>query len=156
MRGLCVSARANQEPLGAPFLNAQLTAAAAGVAIVTAMLERDLLPKVQSQGDHLMAALNAVCRQHPHIGEIRGRGLFQRVEFVADRETKAPLDASRKIAARIKSAAFEAGLICYPMSGTIDGRQGDHLLLAPPFIISDAQIHELVTKLSGAVETALS
>lgn len=132
------------------------TAAAAGVAVVTAMLERDLLPKVQSQGDRLMAALDAAFGQHPHIGDIRGRGLFQGVEIVADRETKAPFDASRKIAARIKSAAFEAGLICYPMSGTIDGRQGDHVLLAPPFIISDAQIDELVTKLSGAVETALS
>jgi adenosylmethionine-8-amino-7-oxononanoate aminotransferase len=132
------------------------TAAAAGVAVVTAMLERGLLPKVQTRGDKLMAALTAAFGQHAHIGDIRGRGLFQGVEIVADRETKAPFDASRKIAARIKSAAFEAGLICYPMSGTIDGRQGDHVLLAPPFIISDAQIDELVTKLSGAVETALS
>jgi adenosylmethionine-8-amino-7-oxononanoate aminotransferase len=132
------------------------TAAAAGVAVVTAMLERGLLPKVRTQGDKLMAALNVAFGQHAHIGDIRGRGLFQGVEIVADRETKAPFDASRKIAARIKSAAFEAGLICYPMSGTIDGRQGDHVLLAPPFIISDAQIDELVTKLSGAVETALS
>lgn len=132
------------------------TAAAAGVAVVTAMLDRGLLPKVRTQGDKLMAALTAAFGQHAHIGDIRGRGLFQGVEIVADRETKAPFDASRKIAARIKSAAFEAGLICYPMSGTIDGRQGDHVLLAPPFIISDAQIDELVTKLSGAVETALS
>ena len=77
------------------------------------------------------------------------------VELVADRATKAPFDASRKIAGRIKTAAFNAGLICYPMSGTIDGQNGDHVLLAPPFIISDDQIDELVSKLSVAIDTVL-
>ncbi len=132
------------------------TAAAAGVAVVNAMLERDLIPRVKTQGEKLMAALQAAFGQHPHVGDIRGRGLFQGVELVADRETKAPFDPSRKIAAKIKKAAFEAGMICYPMSGTIDGQSGDHVLLAPPFIIEDAQIDELVQKLSGAVETALT
>jgi adenosylmethionine-8-amino-7-oxononanoate aminotransferase len=70
--------------------------------------------------------------QHPHVGDIRGRGLFRGMELVADRESKAPFDPSRGIAAKLKKAAFEAGLICYPMSGTIDGRRGDHILLAPP------------------------
>ncbi len=132
------------------------TAAAAGLAVVNAMLERDLIPRVKTQGEKLMAALQAAFGQHPHVGDIRGRGLFQGVELVADRETKAPFDPSRKIAAKIKKAAFEAGMICYPMSGTIDGQTGDHVLLAPPFIIEDAQIDELVQKLSGAVETALN
>lgn len=103
-----------------------------------------------------MAALQSAFGQHPNVGDIRGRGLFQGIELVADRETKAPFDPSRKIAGKIKAAAFEAGLICYPMSGTIDGQNGDHVLLAPPFIISDEQIDELVTKLSGAIETALA
>ena len=102
-----------------------------------------------------MAALHAQFGQHPNVGDIRGRGLFQGVELVADRETKTPFDPSRKIAGKIKAAAFEAGMICYPMSGTIDGQTGDHVLLAPPFIISDNQIDELVQKLSGAIETAL-
>jgi adenosylmethionine-8-amino-7-oxononanoate aminotransferase len=132
------------------------TAAAAGVAVVSAMLERGLIPKVGEQGGKLMQALNTAFAQHPNIGDIRGRGLFQGVEIVADRETKAPFDPSRRIAAKVKAAAFEAGLICYPMSGTIDGRHGDHVLLAPPFIISDAQIDELVGKLARAVETALA
>lgn len=132
------------------------TAAAAGVAVVTAMLDRDLIARVNTQGDKLMAALRAQFGQHPHVGDIRGRGLFQGIEIVENRETKAPFAASRKIAGKIKTAAFEAGLICYPMSGTIDGQNGDHVLLAPPFIISDAQIDELVTKLSGAIETALA
>ncbi len=131
------------------------TAAAAGVAVVNAMLDRNLVPRVKTQGDKLMAALKAQLGQHPHIGDIRGRGLFQGVELVADRTTKAPFEASRKIAGRIKTAAFDAGLICYPMSGTIDGQNGDHVLLAPPFIISDDQIDELVSKLSGAIDSVL-
>ena len=131
------------------------TAAAAGVAVVNAMLDRQLIPRVATQGEKLMAALRVQLGQHPHVGDIRGRGLFQGVELVADRDSKAPFDPSRKIAAKIKKAAFEAGMICYPMSGTIDGQTGDHVLLAPPFIISDDQIDELVGKLSGAIETAL-
>ena len=130
------------------------TAAAAGVAVVTAMLDRQLVSRVKTQGDKLMAALHTQFGQHPNVGDIRGRGLFVGVELVADRETKVPFDSSRKIAATIKKAAFEGGMICYPMSGTIDGQTGDHVLLAPPFIISDAQIDELVQKLSGAIETA--
>ncbi|MDG1378182.1 MAG: aspartate aminotransferase family protein [Yoonia sp.] len=132
------------------------TAAAAGVAVVSSMLERDLISQVRTQGDKLMAALQAAFGQHPNVGDIRGRGLFQGIELVENRDTKAPFAASRKIAAKIKAAAFEAGLICYPMSGTIDGQNGDHVLLALPFIISDTQIDELVSKLSGAIETALN
>ena len=131
------------------------TAAAAGVAVVNAMLDRQLVSRAKTQGGKLMAALQAHFGQHPNVGDIRGRGLFVGVELVANRETKAPFDPSRKIAATIKKAAFEGGMICYPMSGTIDGQTGDHVLLAPPFIISDGQIDELVQKLSGAIETAL-
>jgi len=131
------------------------TAAAAGVAVVNAMLDRKLIPRVKTQGDKLMAALQAQFGQHPNVGDIRGHGLFQGVELVADRETKAPFDPSRKIAAKVKMAAFEAGMICYPMSGTIDGQSGDHVLLAPPFIISDDQIDELVQKLAGAIDRSL-
>ncbi len=130
-------------------------AAAAGVAVVNAMLDRKLIPRVKTQGDKLMAALHAQFGQHPNVGDIRGRGLFQGIELVADRDSKAPFDPSRKIAAKIKKAAFDTGMICYPMSGTIDGQTGDHVLLAPPFIISDDQIDELVQKLAGAIETAL-
>jgi len=73
------------------------------------------------------------------------------LELVEDRETRTPLDPARGTAAKVKKAAFEAGLICYPMAGTIDGKRGDHILLAPPFIIEDAQIAELADKLAGAV-----
>ena len=76
--------------------------------------------------------------------------------MVADRTTKAPFDPARAIHKKIKALAFEAGLICYPMGGTIDGRRGDHVLIAPPFIIEDAQLDELVGKLSGAIRGALA
>lgn len=132
------------------------TAAAAGVAVVNAILDRQLIPRVKSQGERLMAALQSQFGQHPHIGDVRGRGLFVGVELVRDRDNKAAFDPARKIAAKIKKAAFEAGMICYPMAGTIDGQTGDHVLLAPPFIITDDQIDELVQKLIGAVETAIA
>jgi adenosylmethionine-8-amino-7-oxononanoate aminotransferase len=132
------------------------TATAAGLAVVNAILGRGLVPRVQTQGEKLMKALTERFGQHPHIGDIRGRGLFRGVEIVADRETKEPFDPSRGIAGKVKKAAFEAGLICYPMPGTIDGRRGDHVLLAPPFIIEDAQIDEVVGKLSTGIETALA
>jgi adenosylmethionine-8-amino-7-oxononanoate aminotransferase len=130
-------------------------AAAAGLAVVQKILEQDLAGRAASQGEVLSAALHAKFGQHPNVGDIRGRGLFQGVELVANRETKETFDPSRGLAGKIKSAAFEAGLICYPMPGTRDGRYGDHILLAPPFIISDAQIDELVSKLHTAIEQTL-
>ncbi|SFD54951.1 aspartate aminotransferase family protein [Roseivivax sediminis] len=130
-------------------------AAAAGHAVVKALIERDLVARSASQGAALRAALEARFGQHPHVGDIRGRGLFLGLELVADRASKAPFEPGERLAARLKAAAFEAGLICYPMSGTIDGRSGDHVLLAPPFIIADAEIAELVDKLEGALSVAL-
>lgn len=131
-------------------------AAAAANAVLAEIAERDLLTRVREQGAKLDGALRAALGQHAHVGDIRGRGLFRGVELVADRDTKAPFDPARKLHARIKAEAFEAGLICYPMGGTIDGQRGDHILLAPPFIIEDAQIDELVGKLAGAIDRALA
>ena len=131
-------------------------AAAAANAVLDAILGRGLLARVQVQGGRLDAALRARFGQHPHVGDIRGRGLFRGLELVADRETKAPFDPARKLHARIKAEAMAAGLICYPMGGTIDGVQGDHVLLAPPFIIESAQIDELTDKLATALDRALA
>ena len=129
-------------------------ACAGSLAVLNAILGRQLLPRVREQGGKLQSALEAAFGQHPHVGDIRGRGLFRGLEFVADRETMTPFDPARGVHRELKKAAFEAGLICYPMGGTIDGRNGDHVLLAPPFIIEDDQIEELVEKLSGAVDAA--
>lgn len=131
------------------------TAAACGLAVVSAILNRGLLPRVTEQGEKLAERLTERFGQHPHVGDIRGRGLFRGIELVEDRDTKAPFDPSRGVAAKIKKAAFAEGLICYPMSGTIDGRQGDHILLAPPFIIEDAQLDELTDKLGRAVAAVI-
>ncbi len=131
------------------------TAAAAGHAVLTALLERDLIARVQDQGRKLEECLVDRFGQHPHVGDLRGRGLFRGIELVADRPTKAPFDPAKGVAGKIKKAAFEAGLICYPMSGTIDGRNGDHILLAPPFIIEDDQLQELTDKLAVAVDAVI-
>ncbi|MDD9738809.1 MULTISPECIES: aspartate aminotransferase family protein [Marinovum] len=130
-------------------------AAAAGKAVVSAILDRGLLPRVQEMGEKLHAKLTDRFGQHPHVGDIRGRGLFRAIELVEDRDSKEPFDPARGLAARIKKAAFAEGLICYPMSGTLDGRRGDHVLLAPPFIIEEAQLDELVDKLDRAIEASI-
>ncbi|WP_170445702.1 aspartate aminotransferase family protein [Ruegeria arenilitoris] len=130
-------------------------ATAAALAVVTELTSRDLPARARNMGDKLQAKLEAAFGQHPNVGDIRGRGLFRGIELVADRDTREPFDPARGVAAKIKKAAVEAGLICYPMSGTRDGRRGDHVLLAPPFIIEEPQLDELVDKLSVAISKAI-
>ncbi|WP_170363570.1 aspartate aminotransferase family protein [Ruegeria arenilitoris] len=130
-------------------------ATAAALAVVTELTSRDLPARARDMGDKLQAKLEAAFGQHPNVGDIRGRGLFRGIELVADRDTREPFDPARGVAAKIKKAAVEAGLICYPMSGTRDGRRGDHVLLAPPFIIEEPQLDELVDKLSVAISKAI-
>ena len=130
-------------------------ATAAGLAVVKAMLDRGLVQRCAEMGEKLQAALEDRFGQHPNVGDIRGRGLFRGIELVTDRETKAPFDPALGLAGKIKKAAFQAGLICYPMSGTRDGRNGDHILLAPPFIITEEQIAEVVDKLETAITQCL-
>ena len=130
-------------------------ATAAGLAVVNAILDRDLLPRVRDMGAKLQSALVDAFGQHPHIGDIRGRGLFIGLEIVADRESKSPFDPALSVAARLKKAAFAEGLICYPMSGTRDGKLGDHILLAPPFIMTEEQIPEIIRPLQAALAQVL-
>lgn len=130
-------------------------ACAAGLAVVNAIINRGLLNRVDEVGEKLDASLKSRFGQHLNVGDIRGRGLFRGIEFVADRNTKEPLEPGQKTAAKFKAAAFEAGLICYPMSGTRDGKHGDHVLLAPPFILSDDHISEITDKLEIALNAVL-
>ncbi|WP_043526956.1 aspartate aminotransferase family protein [Litchfieldella xinjiangensis] len=131
------------------------TACAAALAVQRAIESRDLLARVRWLGDGLERRLVQRFGGHPHIGDIRGRGLFQGLEFVADRDDKSPFAPELKLHARIKRAAMAEGLMCYPMGGTLDGRRGDHVLLAPPFILDDSHLDELVEKLGRAVDSAL-
>ncbi len=132
------------------------TACAGALAVQQIVREDRLLENVQSMGVYLAQQLDRTLGQHPHVGDIRGRGLFQGIELVADRDTKAPFDHELKMHGRIKASAMEAGLMCYPMGGTIDGRHGDHILLAPPFIVDASDIDEIVALLAVAIDNAVS
>lgn len=131
-------------------------AAAAGLAVVQEILENDLIPQVKARGTYLQQQLEARLGQHLHVGDLRGRGLFRGVELVADRGSKTPFDPKYGLAAKIKKAAFAEGLICYPMPGARDGRVGDHILLAPPFIASEAELSGLVDMLATAIDKVLA
>jgi hypothetical protein len=132
------------------------TACAAGLAVQRVIEEGNLLAAVNAQGTKLAEALNERFGNHHHVGDIRGRGLFRGIELVRDRASKEPFDAALKLHARIKAEAFARGLICYPDGGCVDGLRGDHILLAPPFIINDDEIAEVVDKLGQAVDAAFS
>lgn len=130
-------------------------ACAAGVAVIEAIERRDLLQNVGRMGERLREGLHARFGQHPNVGDIRGRGLFLGLELVADRDTKAPLPPERKAHAAIKRAALERDLMVYPMGGTVDGVRGDHILIAPPFIITERDVETILDRLAGAVEAVL-
>lgn len=130
-------------------------AAAAALAVQKVIQRDQLLPQVRARGDYLRGALQARLGEHAHVGDIRGRGLFMAVELVQDRATQATFAPARKLHAVIKAQAMEHGLLCYPMGGTIDGQNGDHVLLAPPFISSEADIDEIVDRLAQSIDAAL-
>jgi adenosylmethionine-8-amino-7-oxononanoate aminotransferase len=131
-------------------------ACAGALAVQKAIKERNLLAKVKTLGKGLEERLRGRFGNHANVGDIRGRGLFWSIELVRDRLTKEPFDPKLKLNARIKALAMGEGLMCYPMGGTLDGVRGDHVLLAPPFILEDAQLDEIVDKLSRSVDKALA
>ena len=130
-------------------------ACAAALAVQRVMRRDDLLANVRRQGAHLARRLQERFGNHPFVGNVRGRGLFQGLEIVADRGTKMPFDPQRKVHAQIKREAMARGLMVYPMGGTVDGAQGDHVLLAPPFIIDGAAIDTIVERLGDAIDAAI-
>ena len=130
-------------------------ACAAALAVQRTIRDDGLLARVGEMGEALERALIGRFGNHHHVGDIRGRGLFRAIELVADRASKAPFDAKLKLHARIKSEAMARGLICYPMGGTIDGKSGDHVLLAPPYIITEDEIELIAERLGAAVDAAI-
>ena len=131
------------------------TACAAALAVQQVIRDDQLLDNVQNMGERLDAALHARLGDHPHVGDIRGRGLFRGIEIVANRDTREPFSPAQKIHAKIKQEAMARGLMCYPMGGTIDGARGDHVLLAPPFIIDATQIDQVVELLAQTFDVVL-
>ncbi len=127
-------------------------ACAAALAVQQVIARDGLLDRVKVLGAYLEQRLRAVLGQHPHVGDIRGRGLFWGVELVADRASKQWFDPARRLHAQLKADAMARGLLIYPMGGTVDGQAGDHVLLAPPFICSEAEVDLLVERLSASVQ----
>ena len=131
-------------------------ACAAALAVQQVIREDNLIANVRAMGDRLSAGLTERLGNHRNVGDIRGRGLFWALEFVTDRASKTPFDPALRVYDRVKTAAFDLGLAIYPMGGTIDGRQGDHVIVAPPYIVSPAEIDTIVARLGDAVDTALA
>ena len=131
-------------------------ACAAALAVQRVIRRDNLLANVREQGVRLSRRLNERFGNHPFVGDVRGRGLFQGIEIVADRGTKETFDPARKIHARIKKEAMARGLMVYPMGGTVDSLRGDHVLLAPPFILDAAAVDTIVERLGEAVDAAVS
>jgi adenosylmethionine-8-amino-7-oxononanoate aminotransferase len=129
---------------------------AAALAVQTVIREQGLMAKVIAGGRYLRARLHERLGHHPHVGDVRGRGYLQAIEFVADREARTPFDPALAINQRIKAEAFARGLLVYPGGGTIDGRRGDHVVLAPPYITSHAELDAIVDRLGDAVDTVFA
>ena len=130
-------------------------AAAAANAVLDVFFDQGVLDQVTPLGQDLQSRLEQAFGQHPHVGDIRGRGLFRGIEFVSDRDTKTPFDPALGLASKLKKTAQANGLLCYPMAGTIDGRMGDHILLAPPFIMQNDDMDDLLAKLVKTVDDVL-
>jgi hypothetical protein len=131
-------------------------ACAAALAVQRTVQKENLLVNVQRQGVALRRALDERLEHHPNVGDIRGRGLLLGIELVANRATKQTFPPAAKLHLVLKREAMERGLICYPMGGTIDGRLGDHVLIAPPFIVNEMHVAEITNQFASALTAALA
>jgi adenosylmethionine-8-amino-7-oxononanoate aminotransferase len=131
-------------------------ACAAALAVQRVIARDGLLGRVRALGASLERRLADRFRDHPHVGDVRGRGLFRGVEIVRDRASRSPFDPARQTHARIKREGMARGLMTYPMGGTIDGVHGDHVVLAPPYIAEESHLDEIVDKLEAAIDAAIA
>jgi len=130
--------------------------ACAAALAVQRVIQRDgLVQRVRENGTAFGTMLREQLADHPHVGDIRGRGLFWGIEFVSDRSAKAPFDPSLQIHAVLKKTAMKNGLLCYPMGGTIDGKHGDHVVLAPPYIATLDELQQIASRLTTSVKEVL-
>ncbi|MFM8679424.1 MAG: aminotransferase class III-fold pyridoxal phosphate-dependent enzyme, partial [Alphaproteobacteria bacterium] len=126
------------------------------IAVQEAIRDEGLLANVRAMGGLLEKGLRGRLGQHPLVGDLRGRGLFWAIELVRDRDDRQPCDPALAVNERIKREAFARGLACYPMGGTIDGRLGDHVILAPPYVASERDIEAIVERFNAATRAALA
>ena len=127
-------------------------ACAASFSVLSKLVNENFPSQVREKGQYLQKNLELHLGQNQFVGDIRGRGLFRGIELVKNRSTKEPFPKNLNIAGKIKKQALDIGLICYPMQGTVDGSKGDHILIAPPFIINENQINEISTKLKSTID----
>ena len=132
------------------------TACAAALVVQQKIQAPGMMARVRRLGEGFERRLATRFADHRHVGDIRGRGLFRGLELVRDRATKAPFDPSHGLHRRIKAAALTRDLICYPGGGTVDGRRGDHVLLAPPYIVTESQLDDIVERLGAAIDAAIA
>ncbi|MGH9754556.1 MAG: aspartate aminotransferase family protein [Blastocatellia bacterium] len=134
---------------------AHAVACAAALAVQKVIREQNLIANARTQGELLKRALEDRFGDHPHVGDIRGRGLFLALELVKDRETKEPFDPALNLWLTVMLKGMEFGLMCYPGGGTVDGVKGDHVLLAPPFNINSSHVEEIVEKLARTLDKSM-
>jgi len=139
--------------------NAHPVSVAAGQAVLRYLIAHGLVRAANSQESGTLAhalrqALDGLL-DLPVVGDVRGVGLLLGVELVADKKTKQPFAPEKNFAPRVGQAAAEQGLLVYPMQGSVDGVSGDHLLLAPPAVMSQEQASWAVDRLRAAIETAM-
>jgi adenosylmethionine-8-amino-7-oxononanoate aminotransferase len=132
------------------------TACAGALAVQRIFQSRGLMAQVRERGAGLETRLRARFGTHPHVGDIRGRGLFWALELVEDRTSKRAFDPKHRINAKLKLQALKNGLMCYPMGGSLDGVSGDHVVLAPPYIIGEAHLDEAVDKLARSIDEVIA
>ncbi len=137
-------------------MQAHPVACAAALEVQRIVREQDLVANVQAMGERLQAGLLERLGQHPHVGDIRGRGLFCAVEIVADREARQPFAPDQGVGIRLKAAGLEHGIAVYPSSGTVDGVSGDHFIVSPAYVVTPTQVDEIVDRVAALVATATS
>jgi adenosylmethionine-8-amino-7-oxononanoate aminotransferase len=134
---------------GFTFSHNPVTAAACLKTLEILEQER-LVERACAMGERLLVRLSTL-REHPHVGDVRGRGLLAGVELVADKETRRPFPRAERRAEAVGARCFEKGLVTYPSGGCATGTDGDLVMLAPPFVVSEAQLEEMVTILESAL-----
>ncbi|HEV2286775.1 MAG TPA: aspartate aminotransferase family protein [Steroidobacteraceae bacterium] len=127
------------------------TACAAALAVQRIVARESLVRRVHERGTALLAQLRAALARFTEVGDVRGRGYLIGVEFVRDRATREPLPAERAFSHTLGRHAFEDGLIVYPCAGNVGGTAGDTVIVAPPYNASDAELEELIERLTRAV-----
>lgn len=129
--------------------------AAAALRVQQIIREQNLLDNVSKQGAYLEQRLRAALGNHPNVGDIRGKGLFWGLEFVEDKATKQPFDPKLGIAQKILDLAISPrfNMTVYPSTGCVDGVRGDHIILAPSYIVTKEEVDHIVTTVSDVIHS---